>query len=45
MPHEPRVHVSGANAEQLETILTALDEHDDVQHIFTNAHGYENTGD
>lgn len=44
-PNEPRIFVPEIDAKQLETILTALDEHDDVQQVCTNAHGYENTSD
>ena len=44
-PNPPGVHISGADEEQLSSILTALDEHDDIQQVFTNAHGYESTGD
>ena len=44
-PNEPLMDVSGPDEERLTSILNALDEHDDVQQIFTNARGYENTGD
>ena len=44
-PNEPLMDVSGADEERLTSILNALDEHDDVQQIFTNARGYESTGD
>ncbi len=44
-PHEPYVDVVGPDEERLETILTELDEHADVQRVFSNARGYENTGD
>ncbi|MDB5244837.1 MAG: YebC/PmpR family DNA-binding regulatory protein [Parcubacteria group bacterium] len=45
MPNEPLSDVSGLAEEKLTAILEALDEHDDVQEIFTNARGYENSGD
>lgn len=45
IPREPLVEVAGADEERLRSILDALDEHEDVQQIFTNARGYENTGD
>lgn len=44
-PNEPLMDVSGSDEERLSAILDALDEHDDVQQVFTNAHGYENIGD
>jgi YebC/PmpR family DNA-binding regulatory protein len=37
--------VSEEEGERLSHILEALDEHTDVQQVFTNAEGYENTGD
>ncbi|MDO8231843.1 MAG: YebC/PmpR family DNA-binding transcriptional regulator [bacterium] len=45
IPNEPLVEISGDDEIRLGTILEALDEHDDVQQVFTNARGYENTGD
>jgi len=45
IPHEPLIELAGADEEKLGAILEALDEHDDVQAVFTNARGYENTGD
>ena len=45
VPNEPLVEVAGADEEKLANILSALDEHDDVQSVFTNARGYENTND
>ena len=42
-PNEPLIEISGDGEERLCTILEALDAHDDVQQIFTNARGYENT--
>jgi YebC/PmpR family DNA-binding regulatory protein len=43
VPNEPLVEVSGSDEEQLSGILDALDEHDDVQAVATNARGYEST--
>lgn len=45
IPNEPLIEVSGDDETRLGTTLEALDEHDDVQQVFTNARGYENTGD
>ncbi|MCX6787416.1 MAG: YebC/PmpR family DNA-binding transcriptional regulator [Candidatus Kaiserbacteria bacterium] len=44
-PREPFIELSDTDEERLGAVLEALDEHDDVQEIFTNARGYENTGD
>ena len=44
-PNEPLMDVAGTDEERLSAILDALDEHDDVQRVFTNARGYENIGD
>jgi len=44
-PNEPLIEIEGADEERLSLILEALDEHEDAQQIFTNARGYENTGD
>jgi len=44
-PHEPLIDISGVEEERLGTILEAIDDHEDVQEIFTNARGYENTSD
>ena len=44
-PNEPLMEVSGDDETRLGAILEALDEHDDVQQVFTNARGYENIGD
>lgn len=44
-PNEPLIELAGADEEKLVAILDALDEHDDVQEVFTNARGYEDTGD
>ncbi len=43
LPHEPLVDVVDEDASRLETILNALDDHDDVQQVFTNARGYESS--
>ncbi len=45
VPNEPLIDIAGADEEKLGAILEALDEHNDVQQVFTNAHGYEDTGD
>lgn len=45
VPNEPLTEIEGADEEKLMTILEALDEHEDVQQIFTNARGYESTND
>ncbi len=42
-PNEPLFDVTGADEEKLAAILEALDEHEDVQQVFTNARGYEDT--
>jgi YebC/PmpR family DNA-binding regulatory protein len=43
VPNEPLMDVAGTEEEQLGAILDALDEHDDVQRVFTNGRGYEST--
>jgi len=45
LPNEPLTEISGDDEEKLASILEALDEHEDVQQVFTNARGYETTGD
>lgn len=45
IPNEPLIDISGDDEEKLHAILDALDEHEDVQQVFTNARGYEDTGD
>lgn len=45
VPNEPLIDISGTDEERLGTLLEALDEHEDVQRAFTNARGYESTGD
>ena len=42
-PNEPLTEVSGDDEEKLAAVLSALDEHDDVQAVYTNARGYEST--
>lgn len=39
------IEIMGADEERLCAILEALDAHEEVQEIFTNARGYESTGD
>lgn len=45
VPNEPLTEVNGSDEEKLMTLLESLDEHGDVQAVFTNARGYENTSD
>lgn len=45
LPNEPLMDVAGESEEKLGALLEALDEQDDIQEVFTNARGYENTGD
>lgn len=45
IPKEPLIDIIGADEEKLHAILEALDAHEDVQQVFTNARGYEDTGD
>ena len=45
IPNEPLAEIAGDEEERLTSILEALDEHEDVQSVFTNARGYEDTGD
>lgn len=44
-PNEPLTEIVGEEEEKLTAILEALDEHEDVQQIFTNARGYESTSE
>ena len=44
-PNEPLNEIAGADEEKLMTLLESLDEHEDVQQVFTNARGYENISD
>jgi len=43
--NEPKMEVAASDEEKLGEILNLFDEHDDVQEVFTNGNGYENTGD
>lgn len=45
VPNEPLIDVAREDDEKLEVVLEALDEHEDVQEVFTNARGYESSGD
>ena len=45
VPNEPLLVVGGDDETRLQNIFEALDEYDDVQQVFTNARGYESTGD
>lgn len=45
LPNEPLMDISEEDAQKLESILTALDEHGDIQRVFTNARGYEESSD
>lgn len=40
-----KMAVAGDDEAKLSELLTLLDEYDDVQEVFTNANGYETTGD
>ncbi len=42
-PHEPLTEVDASFEDALSALLSLLDEHDDVQRVFTNARGYETT--
>ncbi len=43
--NEPLMDISADDESKLGEILSLLDEHDDIQEVFTNARGYESTGD
>lgn len=45
IPHEPLMDLNEHDEEHLQKMLDALDEHEDVQQVFTNARGYENSSD
>ncbi len=45
IPNEPLVEIVGEDEEKLGAALEAIDEHEDVQRIYTNAKGYEDIGD
>jgi transcriptional/translational regulatory protein YebC/TACO1 len=42
-PNEPLMEIAGDDETKLGELLSALDEHDDVQAVYTNARGYEST--
>lgn len=44
-PNEPLVDLAGIDEEKLGELLSSLEEHDDVQSVYTNARGYESIGD
>lgn len=44
-PNEPLMELSADDETRLEALLETLDEHADVQQVFTNARGYESAGD
>jgi YebC/PmpR family DNA-binding regulatory protein len=44
-PNEPLMELADNDTGKLDVLMEALDEHDDVQRVVTNASGYENTGD
>jgi len=44
-PNEPLVDVVDGDEDKLTSLLEQLDEHDDVQEVVTNAHGYESTSE
>ncbi len=41
--NEPRMELAEADGDRLGALLDVLDEHDDVQAVYTNALGYEST--
>lgn len=45
VPNEPLTEIEGGDEEKLTNLLEVLEEHPDVQQIFTNARGYENIND
>lgn len=42
-PNEPLVDLGEEDASKIDALLTALDDHDDIQRVVTNARGYEST--
>jgi YebC/PmpR family DNA-binding regulatory protein len=42
-PNEPLMEVTGNDEEKLGTVLELLDDHDDVQDVWTNAQGFAST--
>lgn len=45
VPNEPLMELGEADEAEFLRLLDLFDEHDDVQRVFTNARGYETTGD
>lgn len=45
VPNEPLIDLLAEDGEKISALLGTLDEHEDVHQVFTNARGYENTGD
>lgn len=45
IPNEPLMDLSDADETEFIRLLDLFDEHDDVQRVFTNARGFETTGD
>jgi len=43
MPNEPLMTITGDDETKLTSLLESLDEHDDVQEVWTNAEGYTTT--
>ncbi len=44
-PKEPLMDMAESDEPKLELMLTAFDEQEDVQHVYTNARGYESSDD
>ena len=44
-PQEPLMEIAGEDEERLSLLLSLLDEYEDTQEIYTNARGYERTGE
>jgi len=44
-PTEPLLNITGEEEAKLGTLLSELDEHEDVQGVYTNARGYESTAE
>jgi len=42
--NEPKMEVAPKDEDKISELLTLLDEYDDIQEVFTNAQGYESTG-
>lgn len=45
VPNEPLTELSEEDETSFVSLLNLFDEHEDVQRVFTNARGYETTGD